>query len=766
MILDRYIIKEIIPNILIGLLVFTFVMLMNQILLLAETLITRDVPFVNIFLIIYYSLPALLVLTIPMAVLLGVLLGLGRLGSDSELTVMRASGISLYRILAPILVLAFFCWLLCTYLIRVAVPWGNYQFSRFMYSIITTNATSELKPRVFYNKFPGRTLYVQDIPSKEQNWKGVFIYDETQPEKPKLILAKEGKVDSKPANNEMQLELKEGSWHEVDPTKPRDYTAVYFMQNVFPLPIPGKISGADIPKSDRDQTVAELRKSVQENKKKKIPYNYLEVEIYKKYAIPSACFVFALLATALGVSSKKGGRSSAYAVSIGIILIYYVFLIGGERLGDAGTITPMMAAWAGNIVLGFLGILLFIEAGSSVLSKMVSAIRNLLGRSKQLRLAAASGERKRVRVVIRIQRFPFHIFTLLDRYILTEYMKNFVLILVALVLIAELILATQLVDDMFKSKAGIDVLLQFLKFNIPQWVFYILPVAAMTTTLITFGSLTRNSEIIAMRSSGISLYRISLPIIVASIALSAFAFWLQDRILPMTNKVANEYRSQLKGIPAAVASALERHWISGSDGFYNYDLFDLRRKTMFGFSVYQLDLNTFALQKRIYAREARFIGNQWQLRQGWQRTFIKGRSKFGAFRIEKIRLPVNPDYFITEQKGPDVMNFQELQNYIKYIRERGYDFVRPAVDLQAKLSFPTVSLILTLIAIPFSFTTGKRGALYGIGISIVMGIVFWFFLALTKSLGYLEILNPFLAAWTPNIMATLFALYLLFKLRT
>ena len=92
--------------------------------------------------------------------------------------------------------------------------------------------------------------------------------------------------------------------------------------------------------------------------------------------------------------------------------------------------------------------------------------------------------------------------------------------------------------------------------------------------------------------------------------------------------------------------------------------------------------------------------------------------------------------------------------------------MRFAVDLQAKLSFPTVSLILTLIAIPFSFTTGKRGALFGIGLSIVMGIVFWFFLALTKSLGYLEILNPFLAAWTPNILATLLALYLLFKLRT
>jgi lipopolysaccharide export system permease protein len=146
MILDRYIIKEIIPNVFIGLMVFTFVMLMNQILLLAEILITRGVEFINIFLIIYYSLPALTVLTIPMSLLLGILLGLGRLSSDSELTVMRAAGISLYRIAVPILILSVLCWGICMYLIQVAVPWGNYSFARFMYKTITTNATSEMKP--------------------------------------------------------------------------------------------------------------------------------------------------------------------------------------------------------------------------------------------------------------------------------------------------------------------------------------------------------------------------------------------------------------------------------------------------------------------------------------------------------------------------------------------------------------------------------------------------------------------------------------------
>ena len=306
------------------------------------------------------------------------------------------------------------------------------------------------------------------------------------------------------------------------------------------------------------------------------------------------------------------------------------------------------------------------------------------------------------------------------------------------------------------------MLFQYLKFNVPQWIFYVVPVTALTTTLVTFGLFTKNSEVIAMKSSGISLYRISLPIVLVALFLSAFAFWLQDFILPLTNKIAHNYKDALKGNPRQNYMNTERHWIAGTDGFYNYDLFDLQKGRLFGFSIYQLDPEDFVIQRRIYAREAFYKDEEWHLQNGWQRTFKGTKVQYATFQNLQISLPVSPEFFTTEQQLPSEMNFAELRNYITKMKQRGYDFVRFAVDLQAKFSFPTVSLILTLIAIPFSFTTGKRGALFGIGLSIVMGIVFWFFLALTKSLGYLEILNPFLAAWTPNILATLLALYLLF----
>jgi len=765
MILDRYIIKEAIPNVFIGLMVFTFVMLMNQILVLAEILITKGVDFTVLFLIIFYSLPALTVLTIPMSLLLGILLTFGRLNSDSEITVMRASGISFYRLMVPVMVLALSCWLICSYLIQVTVPWANYSLSKLIFKVATTNATSQLKPRVFYNSFTSMVVYIQDMPSKGNTWQGVFIYDEAQPDKARLILAKQGIVQKQQADKEdLEIQLENGSWHEVDPRVPQDYTFVYFNENVLPLPTPSQFS-MEIPKNDREQTVSELKSRIKEYAAKKLPTKELEVEIQKKYSIPFACIVFAFLAITLGFTSKKGSRSSAYAVSIGIILLYYVLLIGGERMGDAGRVSPWLGAWASNLILGGLGIFLFLKYNSIIFRKLLDRTSHFFLRSIVKSSSDLSGK-KRVRLVIRVPKFSWSAFTLLDKYIVLEFLKNFVLIMIALVLIAELIEATQLVDDLFRSKAGIGVLLQYLKFNIPQWIFYVVPVTALTTTLVTFGMLTKNSEVIAMKSSGISLYRISLPVIIVALFLSFFAFWLQDFILPLTNRIAHNYKDAVKGNPRQSFTTFERHWIAGSDGFYNYDLYDLRKGKMFGFSVYQVNLNTFDLQKRVYAREAMYKDRRWYLRNGWERSFDGSKAHYDTFKNLQMTLPVTPEFFTSEQQLPSEMNFAELQRYILKMKQRGYDYIRFAVDLQAKLSFPTVSLILTLIAIPFSFTTGKRGTLFGIGLSIVMGIVFWFFLALTKSLGYLEILNPFLAAWTPNILASMLALYLLFKLRT
>ena len=254
-----------------------------------------------------------------------------------------------------------------------------------------------------------------------------------------------------------------------------------------------------------------MKKSIAHNKERRLPTAYLEVEIHKKYAIPFACIVFGFLAIALGVSSRRGGRSSAYAISIGIILVYYIFLIGGERFGDAGTIPAWLAAWAGNIALGGLGIFLFLQSNSGALS---NALLALISSARRKRTAAKeqAEQKRRIRVVIRIRKFPFRIFTLLDKYIVREFLKVFALTIIALVLIAELIVATQLVDDLFKNKVSVSISASIFEIQFSAMDFLGTSCECYDYDTCTFGMLTRNSEVIAMRSSGISLYRIALPV--------------------------------------------------------------------------------------------------------------------------------------------------------------------------------------------------------------------------------------------------------------
>src|SRR5262249_37912793 len=217
-----------------------------------------------------------------------------------------------------------------------------------------------------------------------------------QPEKPRLVLAKNGVVHPKGTSGDLELELKEGSWHEVDPQKPQNYTFVNFFQNVLPLSSPMHYNG-EIPKSDREQTLPELRKTVRENKAKHLPTAYLEVEIQKKYAIPFACIVFAFLAIVLGITSKKGGRSSAYAISIGIILVYYVFLIGGERLGDTETVSPWAAAWSGNVFMGLLGLVLFAQLNYNVFGKLAQMFVRIT--RKDVGVEGGAAKSKQIRLV-------------------------------------------------------------------------------------------------------------------------------------------------------------------------------------------------------------------------------------------------------------------------------------------------------------------------------------------------------------------------------
>jgi LPS export ABC transporter permease LptG len=331
-------------------------------------------------------------------------------------------------------------------------------------------------------------------------------------------------------------------------------------------------------------------------------------------------------------------------------------------------------------------------------------------------------------------------------------------------------------DKLFKGKTTLGMLAQFFWFRTPQFVYYVVPIAVLLATLVTIGLLTRNSELIVMRACGISLYRVAVPLLVFAAAASGALFLLQENVLADANRQADQLNQLIRTGNARTIDVLNRRWVTGRTGeIYHYEFFEPRRKELTQLSVYEFDQKSWSLTRRTYLESASFdtpslsasTGDRWISRQGWMREIdSKGAVRaFVAFNGRKMKLEP-PDYFGTEQPEADRMTYTGLRQYIGEMRAAGFNVVPFLVDLHQKVSFPFVTIIMTLIAVPFAVTTGRRGALYGIGVGIVLAMVYWTANNLFGAVGDAGLLSPVLAAWAPNILFGTGAAYLLMTVRT
>jgi LPS export ABC transporter permease LptG len=394
-------------------------------------------------------------------------------------------------------------------------------------------------------------------------------------------------------------------------------------------------------------------------------------------------------------------------------------------------------------------------------------------------------------VVVRIPRLTLRFPSLLDRYIARGWVGHFGLVLLAFASIFVLADFMDLFDDIQHNHVKGKVVFHYYGFFLFQIVFMVAPVAVLVSTLVTLGVLARRNEITAMKAGGISLYRAAGPVVGMGLAASLLLYGLQEFILPETNKVATMDRNIIKGRPPQSSDQFDRRWILASDGrFYNYDYLVERQAprrpgvpagaqhnefALYGFSIYDVEPETWDLRERVHANRAAWdpARRTYDLERGWRRATGE-RSAFHTFDVETVRAVGGtpggeiepPSYFKREDRPSDTMGFGELRDHILSLETRGFDVAKLKVQLQRKLAFPMVGVIMTLLGIPFSFVVARRGALYGIGIAIVIGIVYWAFLGVFEALGNNALLPAALAAWAPNLVFGSAGLYLLLTLDT
>jgi LPS export ABC transporter permease LptG len=298
---------------------------------------------------------------------------------------------------------------------------------------------------------------------------------------------------------------------------------------------------------------------------------------------------------------------------------------------------------------------------------------------------------------------------------------------------------------------------------------YILPVTALIATLLSLGILTKFNEITAMKACGISLYRIVIPVLLLSVLLSFCSFYVQENILPYSNRRAEELWNEIQDLPARSHGRMGQRWMLSStkDRIYYYRYFDQTASVFSRFSVFDIDSQFWALKKRVFSEKGYLEGQELVLSDVWTREF-SGSRVTGFDKQDTLRMSHGEDqgYFLKEWEEPDQMSFKELRDYIGQIEKRGFETTKFKVDLHFKLTFPLASFIMALLGIPFAFAMGKRGTLVGIGLSVIIAIVYWGAVATFRSLGYVNYLSPFLAAWGPSLIFGAVGLYLISTLKT
>jgi LPS export ABC transporter permease LptG len=298
----------------------------------------------------------------------------------------------------------------------------------------------------------------------------------------------------------------------------------------------------------------------------------------------------------------------------------------------------------------------------------------------------------------------------------------------------------------------------------------IIPVSVLLAILINFGVLEKHSEVTALKAGGWSLYRIALPVFLMSSMVCISLYLVQDYVLPYANIRQDSLRNVIKGRPPQT-SMRPRKWIFGeSNRIFNYDYFDPSQNLFVGLNVYEIDLRGLRILRRIHAARAAIAADgTWKLENAWIRDFKAERDGFKRIGKEEMQFPEKASYFrkeIFEPRESSKLTYFELKEYINYLKKAGYNATELQVELYKKISFPLSCVVMALLGVPFSFSMGKRGAFFGITVSITIAMSYWGVFSIFEQLGAYGFLVPLLAAWAPNLLFASAGLALLFTIRT
>ena len=779
-ILSRYVFREILFSSLLGTLLSTFVIFLQKADRLFEVLVGSNAKFFTVFPLFLWAIPPLLPLSIPFGVLVGILIGLGRLSSDGEIIAMRAAGVSSSKVIAPVLFFASLGVALAAYASLILTPVAFAESTRILNQIKATQLSAEIEPRVFDEDFPNHILYIGDMkPGPVVLWKKVFIADLTPPAQrasglkdkadgPMVTVAREAIAISDAAHNRIQLTMRESSTHEMskDGVANDSFSEKSLQALDAQPPAQETLRGSAL--GTRELIDALRKMNLAHNRGP----DWLEdeIELQKRLALPLACFVLAMVGIPLGVTTRKGGKSAAYVNAIFLAFIcYYTSFVSLVNLARQRALSPQIALWIPNEVIGLVGIIFLLRLELPGDRDVVSHIKDAFaGVWNSLKRTAPRQEN--ISSGWRIPLLP----QIVDTHILSSFLFYFIVLLVSFVSLILIYNFVELMGDMVRNSNLVTVL-TYLFFLTPKEIYDMTPISVLVAVLVTLGVMSKQNEITAFKACGVSLYRLTMPLVVACFVLSGSLLAFDYNYVPAANRRQEALRDEIKGKPKQSWLRPDHKWKKGNGSvIYYYKYFDSAERMMEEVNVFELDPASFQLKREIVAARARWNASlkTWVFEDGWRADFSGNNCQnYEAFHgplQPKVftELTEPPEYFVKEVTQDKQMNFVQLRSYIADLTQSGFNTTKLQVQFYRKFAVPMFAIIMALIAAPFGFMVGSRGAMAGIGVSILIALSYLAIGTLFEKLGEVNLLLPAMSAWAPDLIFFLAGGYLMMRLRS
>lgn len=774
--IERYILRAILPYLLLSVLLLAAILFAQQTTRLTELLVSARVPVVLVLDVLAALLPNVLIFAVPMATLAGIVIGFSRLGSDSELVAMRAAGIGTLNMVWPVLLLGLFLTAGTLYLNLQLVPQATRVWKLATLRAALYKLDSPVEPRSFTTDIPGFVIYVRDGDKEQGRWGRVFLFSQKKDGATQLVTARNGRLDTAAERSELVLS------DAVITTLPATGVkreAAYVTERLEQLRVVletgrrallDRLRQEQVEAEEMDWGALGGYAAAQTGARKRELYTLW----HKRLAFGLTPLIFSLLGVAVGLRVRKGGRGIGVVLTILLMIAYYLIALGGEGMARAGTVSPLIGTWLATFAAVICSLMLLLrnprrfftwrkvkarDGSDNVHYLADTGIKFKQPQSNSHLTTATNGTKWTRRLG-----FP----SLLDASVLRSLAINFIIALVALAAIFQIFTLFELWRFIAATGTGTNTVLKYLLLLLPLITVQLLPASLLIAILASYALMARRSEAVAWWACGQSIYRLMMPGILFAGLVGGSLWLVQEHLMPEANKRQDALRAQIRSGVARATTAMGRQWLASTETgrLYAYD-YEEDSNTLQEPAIYEFDAEGVHLAQIITGKTGKWSATSSLEVLGAELVGLVGervsREVGEKFQIERV---ASPEVFKPGLDKPSQLSAKDLSAYIRKIKSRGGETAPLVVALQRKYAEPFGALVMALIGIPLALSFGRRSAIAALASAVVIGLVFWAATGGFNQLGVHHLLPPAVAAWAPTVIFMAAGTYLLSRSRT